>query len=59
LLSALELKAGMKVADVGAGTVTTPGAWRSDGRGRTVYAVDIQPEMIKLLEDRCRGGAAT
>jgi precorrin-6B methylase 2 len=53
LLSALELKAGMKVADVGAGTGYY--SWRMAqrvGAGGTVYAVDIQPEMIKLLEEQ-------
>ena len=53
LLSALELKAGMKVADVGAGTGYY--SWRMAqrvGAGGTVYAVDIQPEMIRLLEQQ-------
>jgi SAM-dependent methyltransferase len=53
LLSALELKAGMKVADIGAGTGYY--SWRMAqrvGAGGTVYAVDIQPEMIKLLEEQ-------
>jgi len=51
LLSALELKPGMTVADIGAGTGYY--SWRMAqrvGAGGTVYAVDIQPEMIKLLE---------
>jgi predicted methyltransferase len=51
LLSALELKPGMTVADIGAGTGYY--SWRIAqrvGTGGTVYAVDIQPEMIKLLE---------
>ena len=60
LLSVLELKPGMKVADVGAGTGYY--SWRMAqrvGAGGTVYAVDIQPEMIKLLEERMsRRGAA-
>jgi len=60
LLSVLELKAGMKVADVGAGTGYY--SWRMAqrvGAGGTVYAVDIQPEMIKLLEEQMsRRGAA-
>ena len=53
LLSVLELKPGMKVADVGAGTGYY--SWRMAqrvGAGGTVYAVDIQPEMIKLLEEQ-------
>jgi len=51
LLSALDLKAGMTVADIGAGTgyYSWRMAQRVGGRG-TVYAVDIQPEMIELLE---------
>jgi len=60
LLSVLELKAGMKVADVGAGTGYY--SWRMAqrvGAGGTVYAVDIQPEMIKLLEEQMsRRGAS-
>jgi len=60
LLSVLELKPGMKVADVGAGTGYY--SWRMAQRvsaGGTVYAVDIQPEMIKLLEEQMsRRGAA-
>jgi predicted methyltransferase len=60
LLSVLELKPGMKVADVGAGTGYY--SWRMAqrvGAGGTVYAVDIQPEMIKLLEGQMsRRGAA-
>jgi len=53
LLSALELKPGMTVADIGAGTGYY--SWRMAqrvGAGGTVYAVDIQPEMIKLLEEQ-------
>jgi ubiquinone/menaquinone biosynthesis C-methylase UbiE len=60
LLSALELKAGMTVADIGAGTGYY--SWRMAqrvGAGGTVYAVDIQPGMIKLLEEQMsRRGAA-
>ena len=51
VLSALDLKPGMTVADIGAGTGYY--AWRmarSVGTSGIVYAVDIQPEMIKLLE---------
>ena len=53
LLSALELKPGMTVADIGAGTGYY--SWRMAqrvGAGGTVYAVDIQPEMIRLLEQQ-------
>src|SRR6266478_2591462 len=60
VLSALELKPGMTVADIGAGTGYY--SWRMAqrvGAGGTVYAVDIQPEMIKLLEEQMsRRGAA-
>ena len=51
VLAALDLKPGMTVADVGAGTGYY--AWRMAqrvGTQGTVYAVDIQPEMIRLLE---------
>ncbi len=60
LLSALQLKSGMTVADIGAGTGYY--SWRMAqrvGASGTVYAVDIQPEMIKLLEEQMsRRGAA-
>ncbi len=60
LLAALELKPGMTVADVGAGTGYY--AWRMAqrvGPGGTVYAVDIQPEMIALLvQQMAQRGAA-
>ncbi len=60
MLLALELKPGMTVADIGAGTGYY--SWRLAqrvGAGGTVYAVDIQPEMIKLLERQMtRRGAA-
>src|SRR2546430_15654858 len=50
----------ISVADVGAGTGYY--SWRMAqrvGAGGTVYAVDIQPEMIKLLEEQMsRRGAA-
>src|SRR3989454_8520573 len=60
VLSALELKPGMTVADIGAGTGCY--SWRLAqrvGASGTVYAVDIQSEMIKLLERQMsRRGAA-
>jgi len=60
LLSALELEPGMTVADIGAGTGYY--SWRLAqrvGASGTVYAVDIQSEMIKLLERQMsRRGAA-
>ncbi len=60
LLTALELKPGMTVADIGAGTgyYSWRMAQRVGARG-TVYAVDIQPEMIKLLQQQMsKRGAA-
>ena len=60
VLAALELKPGMTVADIGAGTGYY--SWRmaqSVGAAGTVYAVDVQPEMITLLERQvARRGAA-
>ena len=53
VLAALDLKPGMLVADIGAGTGYY--AWRmvqSVGTRGTVFAVDIQPEMIRLLEQQ-------
>jgi ubiquinone/menaquinone biosynthesis C-methylase UbiE len=51
VLNALDLKPGMAVADIGAGTGFY--AWRLAQRvgvAGMVYAVDVQPEMIKALE---------
>jgi len=51
VLAALELKPGMTVADVGAGSGYY--AWRMAervGTGGSVYAVDIQPEMLDILK---------
>jgi predicted methyltransferase len=60
VLNALDLKPGMVVADIGAGTGFY--AWRIAQRvGPTgmVYAVDVQPEMIKALDRQMsRRGAA-
>ncbi len=53
VLAALDLKPGMTVADIGAGSGYY--SWRMGervGSGGTVYAVDIQPEMIKILRQR-------
>ncbi len=50
VLAALELTPGMTVADIGAGSGYF--SWRMAervGSGGTVYAVDIQPEMIGIL----------
>src|SRR6187549_1109056 len=59
-LDALELKPGMVVADIGAGS----GYYSSrmgKGVGRTggVYATDIQPGMIELLERRIKSEGLT
>jgi SAM-dependent methyltransferase len=51
VLEALELKPGMSVADVGAGTgYYSRRIAQRVGRTGTVYAVDVQPEMLKRLE---------
>jgi len=60
VLATLDLKPGMTVADVGAGSGYY--SWRIAervGAGGTVYAVDIQPEMVGLLQQQMtRRGAA-
>jgi precorrin-6B methylase 2 len=60
VLAALELEPGMAVADIGAGSGYY--SWRMAervGPGGTVYAVDVQPEMIELLRRQMkRRGAA-
>ena len=55
VLAALELKPGMKVADIGAGS----GYYSSRIAGRVgpdgvVYAVDVQPEMIDILRQQMK-----
>jgi SAM-dependent methyltransferase len=51
LYPALELRAGMVVADIGAGTgYHSARLAREVGAAGRVYAVDVQPEMIALLE---------
>lgn len=53
LLDALMLSPGMAVADIGAGTGYY--SWRIASRigaGGKVYAVDVQPEMLRLLRER-------
>jgi ubiquinone/menaquinone biosynthesis C-methylase UbiE len=55
LLPALKLKAGDYVADIGAGSgfYTFPLSKIVGPKGR-VYAVDIQPEMLKIIRNRMR-----
>jgi FkbM family methyltransferase len=51
VLAALELKPGMAVADVGAGSgFYSRRIAQLVGKTGTVYAVDIQPRMLKLIE---------
>lgn len=51
LIAALDLRPGMTVADIGAGTgYHTARLARAVGPGGMVYAVDVQPEMLALLE---------
>src|SRR4030095_6419819 len=59
-LDALELKPGMVVADIGAGSgyYSSRIAKRVGPTGR-VYATDIQPGMIALLERRIQSEALT
>jgi SAM-dependent methyltransferase len=55
VIERLGLKPGMVVADIGAGTgfFALPLA-RSVGSGGMVWAVDLQPEMLRLLEEKLR-----
>ena len=60
LLRELGLKPGMVVADIGAGT----GYYARRmaplvGSGGTVYATDVQPEMMKMLEDGAKKAGLT
>ncbi|HYH40370.1 MAG TPA: class I SAM-dependent methyltransferase [Burkholderiales bacterium] len=51
VLAAFELKQGMAVADVGAGSgYYSRRMAQLVGKSGTVYAVDIQPRMLKLIE---------
>ena len=55
LLSTLGLKPGMTVADIGAGSgyLTFPIA-RAVGKNGKVYAVDIQPEMLTIIQKKAK-----
>jgi ubiquinone/menaquinone biosynthesis C-methylase UbiE len=59
-LDALNLKAGMVVADVGAGTgyMSLKMATRVGPSGK-VYAEDVQPEMLRLLRQNAAKAQAT
>ena len=52
LIEVLDLRSGQVVADLGAGTgYFTHQMARKTGPSGTVYAVDVQPEMLALLEE--------
>ena len=63
LLRELGLKPGMAVADIGAGTGYYSRRMAplvgSGGTGGTVYATDVQPEMMKMLEDGAKKAGLT
>lgn len=55
LLAELRLRPGMDVADIGAGTgYHARRMARAVAPGGTVYAVDVQPEMLRMLEHLAR-----
>ena len=55
LLAELRLSAGLRVADIGAGTgYIARRMARAVGPSGVVYAVDVQPEMVRLLKDLAR-----
>jgi SAM-dependent methyltransferase len=56
LLAELALRPGMAVADIGAGTGYIARRMAAQvGPGGVVYAVDVQPEMIRLLKSLAAG----
>ena len=63
LLRELGLKPGMAVADIGAGTGYYSRRMAplvgSGGTGGIVYATDVQPEMMKMLEDGAKKAGLT
>ncbi|MCP5520316.1 MAG: class I SAM-dependent methyltransferase [Verrucomicrobiales bacterium] len=59
-VAALGLKAGMTVADLGAGTgYYSRRMARAVGRTGRVYAVDVQPEMLELLRRNATAAGLT
>jgi predicted methyltransferase len=55
IVGALELRPGMAIADVGAGTgLFTLAFAAAVGSGGTVYAVDVIPEFLAHIRDRAR-----
>jgi ubiquinone/menaquinone biosynthesis C-methylase UbiE len=60
MLSALKIPSGATVADVGAGAgYTTMRLARKVGPKGTVYATDVQPEMLRMLRDNARAARLT
>ena len=57
MLDALKIPAGATVADVGAGAgYHSIRLARRVGPKGTVYATDVQPEMLRMLRDNARDG---
>lgn len=60
VLKALQLKAGQSVADIGAGTgYYTRRLAKIIGEKGTVFAVDIQPEMLQMLTNKMAAAKIT
>jgi ubiquinone/menaquinone biosynthesis C-methylase UbiE len=60
MLNALKIPAGATVADVGAGAgYNTMRLARKVGPKGTVYATDVQPEMLRMLRDNARAARLT
>ena len=60
VLEAMELKAGDTVADIGCGSgFFTRRLAQAVGPSGTVYGVDIQPEMLEHLKERCAAEGIT
>jgi ubiquinone/menaquinone biosynthesis C-methylase UbiE len=59
MLDALNIPSGATVADVGAGVgYTSVRLARRVGPSGTVYATDLQPEMLRMLRDNARAAGA-